>query len=60
MRGVQYCQRAEGLDGSLMEFAGGILVELGLHRAQAHSWYNTVDVSAPCLVQPWILISFFS
>lgn len=33
-----------------MEFAGGILVEPGLQRGQAHSWCDAVDVSAPCSI----------
>lgn len=60
MRGIQCLQRAEGLDETCREFAGGILAELGLHRGQAHSWCNAVDVSAPCLVQHRILSCIFS
>lgn len=58
-KGVQWLQRADGLDGSHRELAGGILVELGLRRGQEHSWCNAVDVSAS-RVQHRILICIFS
>lgn len=58
-KGIQWLQRAEGLNRSAREFSGGILVEMGLHRGQEHSWCNAVDVSTSC-VQCRILICISS